>query len=164
MRSITGGPGAAAFGAHKLVGYGTALFIGDAVTRVASGTKKTPAISAAITPGTTPMFGVNLVWGAASTATDHLVIPGNFQVFETQSNGTPVAADLNKNANIALGAGSATLKISGHVEDHASVQTTNTLDLHIVGIWNAPDNDFGQYAKLEVIFNRNQLTDQVAGI
>lgn len=161
MRSVTGGPGAAAMPAHKLVGYGTALFINDVVTRVASGTKPTQAISAAITPGTTVIAGVNLIYGAASTATDHIIIPAPFQVFEAQID-TAAAADLNKNAAIVLTAGNTGTKISKHSLN--GIATTNTLDCHVVGIQRSPDNDFGAFARLEIIFNRCQLTDQAVGI
>jgi hypothetical protein len=168
-RSLSGGPGAALMRCHKLVGYGTALFIGDAVTRVASGLQPFPAISAAITPGTTPVFGVNLVHGAASTATtNHLVIPaGNQQIFEVQDDNDTdgvAAADINKNANINLAAGSATTQISAHQLDESSIATTNTLDMHILGLLQAPDNAFGSNARVMIVFNNNQLGNQVAGI
>jgi hypothetical protein len=168
-RSVVGGPGAALMQCHKLVGYGTALFIGDAVTRVASGTLKTPAISAAITPGTTPVFGVNLVYGAATTATaTHLVIPASGgQMFEVQDDADTdgvEAASVNKNANIVLNAGSATTYISGHELDEATINTTNTLDLHILGLLQVEGNIFGSHARVMVTFNSDQLGNQIAGI
>ena len=170
MRTLAGGPGAAAMGAHKLAGYGTALFMYDCITRVASGTKYTQAISAAITPGTTPIAGVNMIYGAASTATDHLIIPAaGEQVFEAQDNKSTDGigfADLNKNANVSLGTGNTVTKISGHVIDEATIATTNTLDLKIVGIFRSPDNliDASGYVRAEVVFNNRQLANQVAGI
>lgn len=154
--------------AHKLVTYGTALFIYDAVCKAATGTKKTPCIDAAITPGTTPVFGVNLVYGAASAATDHLVIPSLGNVFECQDDGDApnglVAADMAKNANISLGAGNAATLISGHELDEDTANTTNTLDLHILGLLDVPDNAFGAHARVEVMFNRAALANQTVGI
>ena len=167
MRSISGGPGAALMGAHKLAGYGTALFIHDAVTRVASGTKKTQAVSAAITPGTTPIAGVNMTYGAASTATDHIIVPGHMQVFECQDNNDTdgvAAADLNKNFNIELNAGSSATFLSGHELDESTIAGTNTLDGKIVGLFRSADNDFGSWARVEVIFNRSQFSDQTTGL
>lgn len=161
MRSFTGGPGAAALPAHKLVGYGTALFIGDVVTRVASGTKATQCISAAVTPGTTNIAGVNLIYGAASTATDHVILPSALNVFEAQID-TIAAADLNKNAAIVMTAGNTGTKISKHSLN--GIATTNTLDCKVVGLQRSPDNDFGAYARVEIIFNRSQFTDQTVGI
>lgn len=170
MRSLSGGPGASLMGAHKLVGYGTALFIHDCITRVASGTKLTQAISAAITPGTTVIAGVNMTYGAVSTATDHLICPAaGYQVFEAQDNkdtdGIGVA-DLNKNFNVEMNAGNATTKISGHEIDESTINTTNTLDGKIVGIFRSPDNliDASGFVRAEVIFNRVQFSDQTTAI
>jgi hypothetical protein len=165
LRSISGGPGAACLQVSKLAGYATALFIGDAVTKVSGSTQNWPAVSAAITPGTTAVMGVNIVYGAASTATNHLIIPVDSQIFEVQANGTVniTAAMLNQNANINLGAGSATLQISGHVLDSNTMATTNTLDLHVMQLWQSVDNAVGQYARLEVKFNSNVYGNQQAG-
>lgn len=170
MRTLAGGPGASLMGAHKLVGYGTALFIHDVITRVASGTKYTSAISAAITPGTTPIAGVNMTYGAASTATDHLIVPAaGAQVFEGQDNkdtdGIGVA-DVNKNFNVEFNAGNTVTKISGHEIDESTIATTNTLDGKIVGIFRSVDNliDASGWVRAEVIFNRSQFSDQVTAI
>lgn len=169
-RSLIGGPGAANIGAHKLVGYGTALFANDVITRVASGVEYTSAISAAVTPGTTPIAGVNLTYGAASTATPHLYVPAAFgQVFEAQDNkdtdGVGVA-DINKNFNVEMNAGSTVTKISGHEIDESTIATTNTLDGKIVGIFRSPDNliDGSGFVRCEVIFNRVQFSDQTTAI
>jgi hypothetical protein len=170
MRTLSGGPGAAMLGAHKLVGYGTALYIHDLITRVASGTKYTSAISAAITPGTTVISGVNMTYGAASTATDHQIIPAaGYQVFEAQDNKSTDGigvADINKNANAELNAGNTVTKISGHEINESTIAVTNTLDLKIVGIFRSPDNliDASGWVRAEVIINRVSYADQVAGL
>ena len=165
MRSISGGPGAALLQVSKLASYGTALFIGDAVTKVSGSTQNFPAISAAITPGTTPVTGVNLIYGAASTATNHAIVPVDGQIFVAQANGTAniTASVLNQNANINLGAGSATTLLSGHVLDSGTLATTGTLDLHIMQLWQSADNALGQYARVEVKFNSNTYGNQQAG-
>ncbi len=167
MRTLSGAAGSISR-AHKLVGYGTALFIGDCVTKAASGTKNTVAIDAAITPGTTPVLGVNLIHGAASTATDHLILMADGAVFVVQGDGTGatflVAASLSKNANIALTAGNTSLKTSKHQLSETSINTTNTLDLKVRGLFDAPDNALGQYAKVFVTFNNLVGADQKAGI
>lgn len=167
MRTTAGGQ-VSAVAAHKLVGYGTALFINDVVTHAASGTKPTACIDAAITPGTTPVLGVNLIWGAASTATDHAVILAeNGAVFVCQGDGTGatflVAASLSKTANIALTAGNATLKLSKHSLSETSLATTATLDLRVRKLFESPDNALGQYARVEVTFNNTMASTQVAG-
>ena len=168
MRGIAGGP-ASVLQVNKLVGYGTALFIGDPVCKVGSGTKSYPTVSAAITPGTTPVFGVNLIYGAASKATDHLIIPATGQVFLVQCNGTAnlAASNINNNANMASGTGSSVTLLSGWVLDTNTFNTTNTLDLKIVqmfqGTQTGQDNALGQYARVEVIFNNTAEREQVAG-
>src|ERR1022692_319246 len=88
MRTATGASGRM-ISAHKLVGYGTALFMNDCVTHAAAGINNSPAIDAAITPGTTPVLGVNLTYGAASTATFHtIVLAAAGALFCVQGDGT----------------------------------------------------------------------------
>lgn len=169
MRSQSGGFGVG-IGAHKLSSYGTALFIGDAVTKAANGTKPTACIDAAITPGTTPVLGAVLNWGAASTATDHnVVLASGNQVFEVQGDGTGAifltAAQMSKNANLVRNPPvNLALKLSGHALSETSIAVTNTLDLKIRKLWESPDNLFGQYARVEVTFNNLVDADQKAGI
>jgi len=167
-RSASGGP-SAAFRCHKLAAYPTALFIGDAVTKVAAGSQPTPAISAAITPGTTPTYGVNLVYGAANTLTlEHLVIAaGNLQMFEVQDNNDVDGvgpADINKNGNIELFPGNALTQMSGHWLDESTISGTATLDLKLQGLLQIPGNVFGSFARVLVTFNNSQLANQVAGL
>jgi hypothetical protein len=168
MRTMSGGMGTA-IAAHKLVGYATALYVNDVVTHAAAGTKPTACIDAAITPGTTPVLGVNLLWGAASLATDHIVVLADGgAVFVAQGDGTGatflVAASMSKTANIALTAGNASSKLSKHQLSETSINTTNTLDLHVRKLWESPDNVFGQYARVEVTFNNLVGADQKAGL
>ena len=168
MRTAAGGQ-VEAVAAHKLAGYATALFINDAVTHAAAGTKPTACIDAAITPGTTAVLGVNLIWGAALTATDHLVILGDGgAVFLVQGDGTGatflVPASLSKTANIALTAGNPSLKLSKHQLSETSLAATNTLDLKVRKLWESPDNVAGAFARVEVTFNNLVGADQKAGI
>ena len=167
MRTLQGAAGAC-IPCHKLVGYGTALFINDAVTHAASGTKNTVAIDAGITPGTTPVAGVNLIYGAALLATDHLMVDAQNSIFVTQGDGTGatylVAASLNKNANLALTAGNTGTKISKHELSETSINTTSTLDLRVRGLYQIQGNAVGQYAQVFVTFNNLVDANQVAGI
>jgi len=158
MRSIAGGP-AAVLPAHKLVGDGTALFIYDAVAKAASGTKTTQCITAG-TAGAA-LEGVNLIYGKAATATDHLIIPGTTQVFEAQID-TIAAANMGQNCALVAGAGSTVTYMSGHSLN--GVAATNTLAFHVVGLWASSDNALGAYARIEVIFNKGQLVDQALGV
>lgn len=169
MRTLLGAAGAI-IPCHKIAGYGTALFINDAVTHAAAGTKNTVAVDAGITPGTTPVAGVNLIYGAASTATDHAMVSADQSIFVVQGDGSGatflVAASLNKNANMALTAGNANTKISKHELSETSINTTNTLDLRVRGLYQTPgtSNVAGQYAQVFVTFNNLVDANQVAGI
>ncbi len=169
MRTISGGNGRLV-SANKIAGYATALYLQDAVTHAAAGTMNTPAIDSNITPGTTPVMGVNLNYGAASTATNHtIVLSGGGALFLVQGDGTGasflVAANLSKNANMAIAAGVATgLQISKSALSETSLATTNTLDLHVHKLFESPLNVLGQYAVVEVSFNNNVDGDLKVGI
>jgi len=166
-RTVSGASGSLV-PAHKLVGYATALFVNDAVTHAAAGTKPTLAIDAAITPGTTPVLGVNIQYGAASLATDHTIVLAKDAVFCVQGDGSGatflVAASLQKCANIVLTAGNASLKSSKHSISETSLAATNTLDCKVRGLYQSPDNALGQYARVFVTFNNLVESDQKAGI
>jgi hypothetical protein len=167
MRTLTGGSGTVV-PAHKLVGYGTALFMNDCVTHAAAGTKNNLCIDAAITPGTTPVLGVNLIYGAASTATNHAIVMAAGAIFVAQGDGTGatflVAASLQKTANLALTAGNTATKVSKHSISETSLATTNTLDVKVRGLFQDASNVLGQYAKVFVTFNNLVEADQKAGI
>jgi hypothetical protein len=75
-----------------------------------------------------------------------------------------VAASMSLNANLALTAGNATLKLSKHELSETSLATTNTLDLKVRELYQSPDNALGQYARVVVTFNNLVGSDQKAGI
>lgn len=159
MRTISGGPvHVAQF--SKLSSYGTALFINDVVARVASGD---------IQVSTTALnhSGVNLNYGAASTATDHLVIISVGAMFEAQDNNDSVGlvyADMGLNCEIEFNAGSATTGISGHELDESTAAVGNTLDVHLLQKLDTPDNAYGSFCRVEVIFNTHRMGHGNAGI
>lgn len=159
MRSITGGPGAATMAAHKIAGAGTALFIHDVVKLGGSGTKNNLSVIAGTAGAANE--GVNLIYGAVSSATDHIIIPGMGQVFLAQID-TVAVGTANQNANLVATAGNSATLVSKHSLN--SLATTNTLDFKLLGIWNSPDNAAGAYAKVEVTFNNPQTSPQVAGV
>jgi hypothetical protein len=158
-RSITGGPGAALLKAHKIAGSGTALFIHDVVKLGGSGTKSGISIVAAAATNTA--IGVTLNGGAVSTATDHIIVPGHGQVFVAQID-TLTIAQTNQNAELVATAGNTATGVSKH--SLGSIATTNTHKFRVLKLWDAPDNEAGAYAKVEVTFNGSQLADQIAGV
>ncbi len=147
----------------KVAGYGTALFIGDAVNRVADG-----SIEASATPGTTLYSGVNLNYAAASKASDHLVITDPDMIFEAQDNdagGTGfVAADMGLNANLQLNSGSATTQISGHEINTTGAAVTASLDVHLMRKLDVPDNAFGPSCRVEIMFNKHRMAKAAVGV
>lgn len=145
--------------AHKIAGAGTALFIGDVVKLGGSGTKSGLSVVAG-TAGAAAT-GVNLTYGAASTATDHLVIPGHLQVFEAQID-TITAAQLNMNCQLVATAGNATTLRSKHSLNN--IATTNTHEFRVLKLWDDPINAVGAYARIEVTFIQSEFSDQIAGV
>jgi hypothetical protein len=151
----------------KLAGYGTAIFVYDAVNRVSGG-----ALQASATPGTTAYSGVSMNYGPASTATDHTVLLTPDAMYEAQDDGTTgngnagvVAIDLGLNANLVLSAGGATSPhLSGHQIAKSTAATTATLDAKLVNILNVPDNAFGPNCRVEIVFNKHRGAPGVAGV
>jgi hypothetical protein len=148
----------------KVVGYGTAIFPGDAVHQVADGSIE----SNSATPGTTRFSGVALDYGAASTATDHLVIISPDALFEAQDDGvgaTIAAADVGLNANLILGAGDATKLQSGHEIDTNTKAATATLDVKLLRKLNVPNNDFAlANVRMEIMFANHRFAPATAGV
>lgn len=145
----------------KAVGLGTALFPGDAVIRLADG-----SISSAFTAGTSLFSGVNLNWGAASTATSHIVIDDDRALFEAQDDGAVgiVVADEGLNANLIAGAGSATTQKSGQEVNGATLAVTATLDVHILELLKQPDNEPGAFARVVIMFNKHRMIANTVGV
>jgi hypothetical protein len=147
---------------NKVVGHGTAVFPGDLVAQVADG-----SIQPGGTPGTTVYTGVALNYGAASTATRHVVAAQPDAIFEAQDDdGTTgiVAADMGANANAIFGAGDTVRRISGHEIDQDTAGTTATLDLKLLRLHKAIENDFGPHARIEVLINRHRRAYGSAGV
>ncbi len=145
----------------KVVGY-TGIFVWDAVNRVADG-----SIEASATPGTTEYTGVSLTYGKTLTATDHLVMTSPDALFEAQDNAATdgiAAADLGLNANLELNAGSTTTEISGHEINETGADVTDTLDVHLLRLFAAPDNAHGAHARIEIVFNRHRLGIGMVGV
>jgi hypothetical protein len=146
----------------KVVGASPAIFIWDAVNRVADG-----SIEAGATPGTTTYTGVSLDWGATLTATTHIVMISPDAVYEAQDNAATdgiAAADLGLNANLQLNAGSATTHISGHEINETGADVTDTLDVHLLRLHPSPDNAHGAWARIEIIFNKHRMNPGRVGV
>jgi hypothetical protein len=143
----------------KLVGYATAIYRGDAVARAADGAVQIPA-----TPGTTYISGVSLEKSPASTAATMRVITSPDCLFEAQADGTLLEADMGLNANLIYGSGNATTGISGHEINSATEATTATLDVKLRKKLALPDNEYGDYVRIEIVINKHRMNPGVAGV
>lgn len=146
----------------KVVGYGTAIFMNDAVNRPAG-----VGLEASATPGTTTYSGVSMDFSAASTAATHLVIVSLTALFEAQDNAVSagvVAANCGLNANLVLTAGSTTTRQSKHQINETGIAVTSTLDVKLLQLYNIPDNAFGPNARIEIVFNKHRMAPATAGV
>ena len=175
-------------------GYGTALYIGDpVVTHSASNDANgTPAIQ--LGASGSPIIGCFMgivnggplastpitvtrdlpIYHPASTAQYCLVADDPNLLFYIQDDASAQATAANLwpglNANLVTGTGSTNTGYSGWQLQSSSVQTTNTLDLKIMGALNQPDNVIGTvantntHAKWLVKINNHQYSNQEAGV
>jgi hypothetical protein len=162
MRTLRGGmPSVREY--SKDADAGTAIFINDVVNREAD-----QYIVAGGTPNTTTFQGVSLNYGAASTATTHLVMDTPDAIYEAQDNDDTdglVLADMGLMCDLEFNAGSATTFISGHELDESSAaDTTTDLDVKLLRILDTPDNVAGEHCRVEVMFNQHRLNPGVAGV
>jgi hypothetical protein len=111
------------------------------------------------TAGTSLWLGASLNYGAASTATPHMVCDEIDCIFIAQcKTGTTISTTSHsqKNANISLTtAGSTTTKQSGLAVDGATIGTTNTYDVRILKVATISPNAEGNAAILEVTINKH---------
>jgi hypothetical protein len=166
--SITGGA-VAVSKFSKAVGDTQAIYRQDVLARAAGGAVS----SAGLTPGTTFIQGVSLDFGAASKATDHLVITDPGALFECQSDlsatgGTVsvVAANMGLNANLTAWAAGSTLppNLSITQISATSAATTSTLDVHLLGLYADIQNAFGNYCRIEIFINKHRFNGVTAGV
>lgn len=155
----------------KLVGTATVIYQNDCVRPLSSGD-----ITAGGTPGTDLWLGVALNYGAASTATDHLVIDDPDAIFEAQDDGSSsgvLEVDLRLNANLLFPSAialNALLQISSHGINSSTKATTASLDVKLlrklsdIAILGGGGAEFGQYGRWEVTFNQHVYKKAGAGV
>lgn len=180
VSSVSGEPYSGAARLYSTAtGDATAIYVGDPVKL--SGTSQTingrvysdvdqaatGDVVVGVVVGVIPDTRDSLVYRAASTQRLLLVADNPNLLFEIQevSGGTALAAnDIGLNADFVVAAGSTVTGQSGVELNNATEATTNTLDLHIVGLVNREDNAIGEHAKYLVRINRHQYANQVAGV
>jgi len=77
------------------------------------------------------------------------------QLFLIQNDGTSVAANYGKNADIVVGTGSTTTGVSANEISTSTIATTAALNLKIVGLWDVPNNAIGEFAVVVVKINEH---------
>jgi len=88
-------------------------------------------------------------------------------VFECQGDATAtnqVAANSNKNASLTITAPTAPGQWSNTVISSSTINTTNTLNMKLMGLAQKPNNAFGAYARWLVKINLHELAGGTAGI
>lgn len=156
----------------------TNLFVGD-IVKLAAGSDAdgNKYVTAITTVATDVPVGVvvgfapnpdNLMqrYSVASTARVVFVCDDPEVISEVQLTGTYASGNVGQNAspNIAT-AGNTTTGVSGHQLDSATIATTNTLMLGILGPVLAPTNDLtSANARVEVRFNKHQYTAASTGV
>lgn len=95
----------------------------------------------------------NQLYRTASTLRDVMVCDDPYALFEIQANGTVTSAMVGLNADITVGSGSTYTGLSGMELDIATVNTTATLPLRIIGIIPRVDNELGLHTKLICMMN-----------
>jgi hypothetical protein len=155
--------------------YATAIYTGDVVEM--SGTGRDITQAAATNVDNIGVFrGCSYVdangrwtfspyWPGVSdgkTSIVAYVIDDPDVVFECQAS-TIAEADIGNMADWHVGTGSTSTGISGLYWDESTKATTNT-SLRAMRLVNRPDNAYGAYAKIEVMFAEHALMGVVGGV
>lgn len=160
---------------------GTAIFIGDPVTKTGNGTGQTvngvmypDCVIAATTDiidgvvvGVLADTEASLTYRAASTLRRLLVCTDPNMLYEIQegNTGTPFTLnDVGLNVSLSIVAGSTVTGLSGTVLDNTTEATTNTLVCKIVEPINRPNLAIGLANRWLVRINRHRLVDQLIGV
>ena len=102
-------------------------------------------------------------WPSGTTATDikAYVYDDPYTVFKAQSAGTTAQTNIGNCADVVAGAGSTSTGQSGFSLN--GTMAAGTATCKIIGLWDGPANEMGQYAQLEVLINEH-LLKATAGI
>lgn len=157
--------------------YGTSIYTGDPV--MMTGTGKDIEIAPAGTVNAIGVFvgckyvaangdiKISNYWPASTallsgTTCEALVIDDPNVIFEMQAD-TAAAADIGALCDWVAGTGSLVTGNSAYTAEGSSTATTGK-SLRILGLSQEIGNDYGAYAKLEVMFAEHALKGVVAGV
>ncbi len=99
--------------------------------------------------------------GTVATNIKAYVYDDPYTVFKAQSAGTPAQTNIMNCCDLVAGAGSTTTGQSGFTL--SGTMAAGTATAKIISLLETPDNEFGQYAIMEVLINEHLLKDS-AGI
>lgn len=143
-------------GKEAKVGYyikksGNAIYKYDLVKQDAAGNVDVGGASG-------PYIGVAAEYKAATDVTEIAVYDDPQQLFRAQCSGDFQLADIFRNADAVATTGDTSLLRSKHEVDSSSFDTTATLGLKILGLYDVPEgNAVGSYAKVIVKINNHSL-------
>jgi hypothetical protein len=164
-----------ATGAQKQYGYliednqSGAIYQGDLVTIVGGYVVKfAPGTHSAalgvfngcnyVDPSTGKPTWKNFYPGSVNITTGTIqcdVLDDPSQLFLIQADEDIVQADIGKNADVVGTGGSSTTGQSSMELDSSTIADTAALNLKIVGLWNAPGNELGDFAVVVVKINEH---------
>lgn len=169
-----------------LDGYTTALYFGDVVKLAADGTIQKDTGTSTLTPygvflgcsyvePATGYFLNSQGWPASTTTSQTVgsvgypmaqVMTFPWGVFQIQANGPVALSDIGTNAAIIQTAGTAAGGFkSKNALNAASINTTSSLPLRIIGLVNSPTNASGDvFTDVLVVFNNNQQLFNTTGV
>jgi len=159
--------------------YGTSIFRGDPVELTTTTNQIQPIAAQDNVDNLGVFWGCSYIdsagnpvfskyWPASTTATDikaYVYDDPNIE-YEIQAD-TCAAAALGQLVDLSkptASTGSTVTGLSGYFADLTTGTATTGKNLRIMGLVNRPDNAFGQYAKIRVVFAEHVLGRVVAGV
>jgi hypothetical protein len=146
-----------------------------AVTKITNGTDTCRGVVVGIlltAPNSPSLVGTvldnTLQYIPASKSKDYYILvaddPNILFLVEDDGLAALTATSCNKNASYTVANPTGVAQISATVLNTASVATTNTLPLKLMGLVQRPDNAFGINADWLVRFNTHEFAGSVAGV
>jgi len=159
-------------------GYGTAIFYGDFVKLVSSGTVEKDTGTTSLTPvgvfmgcsytdPSTNQKTFNQTFPASTAASDIMayVLDDPNVLMQMQGDATLAQTTLGNNVAVVQTAGSTTIGRSKNAVDSSTVATTNTLPLRIVEFVDGPTSTVGDsFTDVIVKFNVGHIYVNTTGI
>ncbi len=159
-------------------GYGTAIFYGDFVKLVSSGTVEKDTGTTSLTPvgvfmgcsytdPSTNQKTFNQTFPASTAASDIMayVLDDPNVLMQMQGDATLAQTTLGNNVAVVQTAGSTTIGRSKNAVDSSTVATTNTLPLRIVDFVDGPTSTVGDaFTDVIVKFNVGHIYVNTTGI